>query len=175
MRGLDSKGRFRTPFNPFASTHREDDYCEGNAWQYTWLVPHDVEGLIGCFGGKEAFTGKLDSLFVVSSVLEGAASPDISGLIGQYAHGNEPSHHVVYLYTMIGQPAKTGRQGARDTDDALPRPARRAFGQRGRGADVGMVRPLVAGFLPGRTRRGPLFLRLAPVRPGPRCVSATAC
>ncbi len=80
---------------------------EGNAWQYTWLVPHDVEGLIGCFGGKEAFTGKLDSLFVVSSVLEGAASPDISGLIGQYAHGNEPSHHVVYLYTMIGQPAKT--------------------------------------------------------------------
>lgn len=55
MRGLDSKGGFRTPFNPFASTHREDDYCEGNAWQYTWLVPHDVEGLIGCFGGKEAF------------------------------------------------------------------------------------------------------------------------
>ena len=107
MRGLDSKGRFRTPFNPFRSTHRADDYCEGNAWQYTWLVPHDVEGLIGCFGGKEAFTGKLDSLFVVSSVLEGAASPDISGLIGQYAHGNEPSHHVVYLYTMIGQPWKT--------------------------------------------------------------------
>ena len=70
-------------------------------------MPHDVEGLIGCFGGKEAFTGKLDSLFVVSSVLEGAASPDISGLIGQYAHGNEPSHHVVYLYTMIGQPWKT--------------------------------------------------------------------
>ena len=107
MRGLDSKGGFRTPFNPFASTHREDDYCEGNAWQYTWLVPHDVEGLIGCFGGKEAFVEKLDSLFTVSSVLEGAASPDISGLIGQYAHGNEPSHHVVYLYTMIGQPAKT--------------------------------------------------------------------
>ena len=107
MRGLDSKGGFRTPFNPFASTHREDDYCEGNAWQYTWLVPHDVEGLIGCFGGKEAFVEKLDSLFTVSSVLEGAASPDISGLIGQYAHGNEPSHHVVYLYTMIGQPWKT--------------------------------------------------------------------
>ena len=70
-------------------------------------MPHDVEGLIGCFGGKEAFVEKLDSLFTVSSVLEGAASPDISGLICQYAHGNEPSHHVVYLYTMIGQPAKT--------------------------------------------------------------------
>ena len=51
MRGLDSKGGFRTPFNPFASTHREDDYCEGNAWQYTWLVPHDGEGMIGCVGG----------------------------------------------------------------------------------------------------------------------------
>ena len=107
MRGLDSKGRFRTPFNPFASTHREDDYCEGNAWQYTWLVPHDVEGLIECFGSKEAFTAKLDSLFTVSSELAGAASPDISGLIGQYAHGNEPSHHVLYFYTMIGQPWKT--------------------------------------------------------------------
>lgn len=107
MRGLDSKGRFRTPFNPFASTHREDDYCEGNAWQYTWLAPHDVEGLIGCFGGEEAFTEKLDSLFIVASALEGNASPDISGLIGQYAHGNEPSHHIVYLYTMIGQPGKT--------------------------------------------------------------------
>lgn len=107
MRGLDSKGRFRTPFNPFASTHREDDYCEGNAWQYTWLVPHDVEGLMECFGSREAFVGKLDSLFTASSALEGNASPDISGLIGQYAHGNEPSHHIVYLYTMIGQPAKT--------------------------------------------------------------------
>ncbi|WP_295937030.1 GH92 family glycosyl hydrolase [uncultured Alistipes sp.] len=107
MRGLDSKGRFRTPFNPVASSHREDDYCEGNAWQYTWLVPHDVEGLIGCFGGREAFTAKLDSLFSVSSKLEDGASPDISGLIGQYAHGNEPSHHIVYFYTMIGQPGKT--------------------------------------------------------------------
>ena len=108
MRGRDSKGGWRTPFNPFASTHRADDYCEGNAWQYTWLVPHDVEGLVGCFGGREEMLGKLDSLFTVSSVVEGAeTSPDISGLIGQYAHGNEPSHHVLYLYTMLGQPWKT--------------------------------------------------------------------
>ena len=70
-------------------------------------MPHDVEGLIECFGSKEAFTAKLDSLFTVSSELAGAASPDISGLIGQYAHGNEPSHHVLYFYTMIGQPWKT--------------------------------------------------------------------
>ena len=107
MRGRDSKGGWRTPFNPFASTHRADDYCEGNAWQYTWLAPHDVEGLVGCFGGREEMLGKLDSLFTVSSVVEGAeTSPDISGLIGQYAHGNEPSHHITYIYTMIGQPWK---------------------------------------------------------------------
>ena len=108
MRGKDSKGRFRTPFNPFSSTHRADDYCEGNAWQYTWLAPHDFDGLVGCFGSEGAFLDKLDSLFIVSPEVEGAnTSPDISGLIGQYAHGNEPSHHVLYFYTMAGQPWKT--------------------------------------------------------------------
>ena len=108
MRGTDSKGAFREPFSPFASTHREDDYCEGNGWQYTWLVPHDVEGLQECFGSRERFIEKLDSLFIVSSDIAGDnTSPDISGLIGQYAHGNEPSHHIVYLYTMVGQPWKT--------------------------------------------------------------------
>ena len=107
MRGKDSKGQFRTPFNPFASTHRADDYCEGNAWQYTWLVPHDFKGLIECFGSKEEMLKHLDSLFIVKSELEGDASPDISGLIGQYAHGNEPSHHILYFYTMAGQPWKT--------------------------------------------------------------------
>ena len=111
LRGVDSKGAFREPFSPFASTHREDDYCEGNGWQYTWLVPHDVEGLQECFGSRERFVEKLDSLFVVSSELEGGnASPDISGLIGQYAHGNEPSHHTVYLYSMVGQPWKTAEK-----------------------------------------------------------------
>lgn len=108
IRGKDSWGEFRREYSPFASTHRADDYCEGNGWQYTWLVPHDVKGLIGCFGSKDAFIGKLDSLFTVSSVIEGGeSSPDISGLIGQYAHGNEPSHHILYLYTMAGQPWKT--------------------------------------------------------------------
>ncbi len=110
MRGLSSDGKFRTPFNPFESAHREDDYTEGNAWQYTWLVPHDVDGLIGLFGGKANFTQKLDSLFLAEGSLGKAASPDISGLIGQYAHGNEPSHHVLYLYTMIGQPWKTAEK-----------------------------------------------------------------
>ena len=108
MRGRDSKGGWRTPFSPFASTHRADDYCEGNAWQYTWLAPHDVAGLEACFGSREKMLEKLDSLFTVSSVVEGGeTSPDISGLIGQYAHGNEPSHHILYLYTMLGRPWKT--------------------------------------------------------------------
>lgn len=108
MRGKDSRGRFRTPFNPFSSSHRADDYCEGNAWQYTWLAPHDFDGLVGCFGSKEAFLAKLDSLFSASDVVAGAnTSPDISGLIGQYAHGNEPSHHILYFYTMAGEPWKT--------------------------------------------------------------------
>ena len=108
IRGKDSNGRFRKEYSPFASTHRADDYCEGNGWQYTWLVPHDFRGLVECFGSKEAFLGKLDSLFTVSSVVEGEeTSPDISGLIGQYAHGNEPSHHILYFYAMAGQPWKT--------------------------------------------------------------------
>ena len=107
IRGKDSKGRFREDYSPFSSKHRADDYCEGNGWQYTWLVPHDVKGLMECFGGRDAFITKLDSLFLVPSVVEGAeSSPDISGLIGQYAHGNEPSHHILYLYTMAGQPWK---------------------------------------------------------------------
>ena len=106
MRGVDSKGKFRTPFNPFHSVHRFDDFTEGNAWQYTWLVPHDVHGLVSLFGSEKKFTKKLDSLFVVQGDLGADASPDISGLIGQYAHGNEPSHHVIYMYNYVGQPYK---------------------------------------------------------------------
>lgn len=107
LRGKNSAGMFQEPFDPFNSAHREDNYCEGNAWQYTWLVPHDIDGLMACFGGKDAFLSKLDSLFVVSGSIGETASPDISGLIGQYAHGNEPGHHTCYLYTMAGQPWKT--------------------------------------------------------------------
>ncbi|MDR0412311.1 MAG: GH92 family glycosyl hydrolase [Dysgonamonadaceae bacterium] len=107
VRGLSSEGKFRLPFNPFESIHRENDYTEGNAWQYTWLVPHDVPGLMELFGGKEAFLAKLDSLFTAEGDLGSQASPDISGLIGQYAHGNEPSHHIAYLYSCAGQPWKT--------------------------------------------------------------------
>ena len=111
IRGRFLNGGWRTPFSPFASSHRADDYCEGNAWQYTWLAPHDVEGLQACFGSRERMLEKLDSLFTVSSVIEGEEiSPDISGMIGQYAHGNEPSHHILYLYAMLGQPWKTAEK-----------------------------------------------------------------
>lgn len=108
MRGKNLNGEFRPKFDPYRSSHREDDYCEGNAWQYTFLVPHDLEGLVECFGNKERFISKLDSLFTVSSELTGEyVSADITGLIGQYAHGNEPSHHILYFYTMLGEPHKT--------------------------------------------------------------------
>ena len=106
IRGRSASGAWRTPFDPFHSRHMEQDYTEGNAWQYTWLVPHDIEGLMECFGGRERFVGKLDSLFLAEGDMGAHASPDISGLIGQYAHGNEPSHHITYIYTMIGQPWK---------------------------------------------------------------------
>lgn len=108
MRGLDSKGEWRTPFNPRTSNHRTDDYCEGTAWQWTWFVPHDVEGLMNLMGGQEPFIEKLDSLFTADSSLEGeATSADISGLIGQYAHGNEPSHHIIHLYNYANAPWRT--------------------------------------------------------------------
>ena len=108
MRGVDSNGKWRTPFNPRSSNHRSDDYCEGTAWQWTWFVPHDVEGLIDLMGGRKKFTEKLDSLFTADSSLEGdLVSADITGLIGQYAHGNEPSHHIIHLYNYAGQPWKT--------------------------------------------------------------------
>ncbi len=106
MRGKLCDGTWREPFDPFHSVHLEDDYIEGNAWQYTWLVPHDVKGLSALFGGKEAFMQKLDSLFLVSSDLNEGASVDITGMIGQYAHGNEPSHHILYIYPYLGERAK---------------------------------------------------------------------
>ncbi len=107
IRPRNSEGEWREPFDPFHSDHNADDYCEGNAWQYTWLVPHDVEGMAECFGSREAMIKKLDSLFTVSSEITGEnRSSDISGLIGQYAHGNEPSHHTLYIYAMLSQPWK---------------------------------------------------------------------
>lgn len=108
MRPRLSDGSWKSPFDPSGLTHAESnggDYTEGNAWQYTWHVQHDVPGLIKLMGGKKAFCQKLDSLFTVK--MEGAALADVTGLIGTYAQGNEPSHHVAYLFALAGQPART--------------------------------------------------------------------
>ena len=110
MRGIRTDGSWNEPFDPAVSQHRNDDYCEGNAWQYTWLVSHDPHGLIDLFGSDETFLKKLDMLFTISSEQKAGASADITGLIGQYAHGNEPSHHIPYLYAFAGQQWKTAEK-----------------------------------------------------------------
>ncbi|WP_345949725.1 GH92 family glycosyl hydrolase [Mucilaginibacter sp. PAMB04274] len=111
MRGKDSNRHWRQPFNVFHLSHAGDaggDYTEGNAWQYTWSVQHDVPGLIQLMGGKVKTAQKLDSLFTLPSTKEGNGfTGDVTGLIGQYAHGNEPSHHVAYMYTLLGKPHRT--------------------------------------------------------------------
>lgn len=106
LRAVGTDGKFRLPFNPFFAEHRTNDYTEGNSWQYTFLVPHDVKGLIKLFGSDKAFMSKLDSLFFVEGWAGDNASPDMSGMTGQYAHGNEPSHHVIYMYNYAGRPDK---------------------------------------------------------------------
>jgi putative alpha-1,2-mannosidase len=108
MRGKNSDGSFDglEDFNP---NHQTRAFTEGNAWQYLWLVPHDVEGLTKMLGGRDIAVKRLDSLFIADSQLNEEAQPDISGLIGQYAHGNEPSHHIVYMYSLMGQPRKTAK------------------------------------------------------------------
>ena len=108
MRGKLSDGNWKPGFNPLFSNHRDDEYTEGNAWQYLWFVPHMPETLIELIGGKDTFIQKLDSLFNTSEKVQGEfASSDISGLIGQYAHGNEPSHHTAYLFNIAGQAWRT--------------------------------------------------------------------
>ncbi|ATA68321.1 alpha-mannosidase [Capnocytophaga cynodegmi] len=109
MRGKSASGKWREPFDPKHSNHREaTDYTEGNAWQHSWFVPQNPQGLIEAFGGKEKFTTHLEKLFTESSEITGDnVSADITGLIGQYAHGNEPSHHIAYLFNKAGKPHRT--------------------------------------------------------------------
>jgi predicted alpha-1,2-mannosidase len=112
MRGRDADGEWVEPFDPVRASHRVNtDYTEGNAWQHSWFVPHDVARLIHLMGGDRAFMAKLDSLFAADTAITGEhVSPDISGMLGQYAHGNEPSHHIAYLYPYAGAPWKTQHQ-----------------------------------------------------------------
>ncbi|TSD63304.1 glycoside hydrolase family 92 protein [Inquilinus sp. KBS0705] len=110
MRGRLTNGDWVKPFAHLDSGQLATggDYTEGNAWQYVWQVQQDIPGLIKLMGGKKAFSNKLDSLFSMESKVFGKGSTlDVTGLIGQYAHGNEPVHHVAYLYTLAGNPAKT--------------------------------------------------------------------
>ena len=105
----NEKGEWMEPFDPLKyGANGGNPFTEGNAWQYFWYVPHDVEGLIELTGGKKAFEKKLDTFFTLTET-SGAKNDNISGLIGQYAHGNEPSHHVAYLYNYAGRPDKTAR------------------------------------------------------------------
>jgi predicted alpha-1,2-mannosidase len=97
-------GNFLTPFDPYKVDH---NYTEGNAWQYSFYIPQDISGHIKLLGGKEKLAEKLDSLFTTSSKLTGHKQPDITGLIGQYVHGNEPSHQIAYEYDYAAQPWKT--------------------------------------------------------------------
>lgn len=107
MRGVMADGSFRTPFNPRYSSHMKSDYTEGNAFQWSFFVPHDMDSFIAEIGGKKELETRLDTLFTTSSQIDGAeASGDITGLIGQYAHGNEPSHHMAYLYNWTDAPWK---------------------------------------------------------------------
>ena len=111
MRGRNSDGTWDTPFDPFKISHAGTgggNYTEGNAWQYTWHVQHDVNGLIDLMGGAEKFCTKLDSLFILDPVVYGdGLTLDVTGLIGQYAQGNEPCHHVPYMYNYAGKPWRT--------------------------------------------------------------------
>ena len=109
LRAKMKDGSWAVPFNPIEMGHSKKwrDYTESNAWQTTFGIQHDVTGYIELMGGDKAFVTKLDALFNQPSTLPADAPPDISGMVGQYAHGNEPSHHIAYLYSYAGEPAKT--------------------------------------------------------------------
>ena len=111
VRGRDTTGAWRTPFDPFALGHGadiENDFTEGNAWQYTWHIMQNPNGLVAAFGGKDAFAERLDRLFRLPENIVGAGfTGDVSGLIGQYAHGNEPGHHTAYFFQYAGRGDRT--------------------------------------------------------------------
>ena len=126
-RGKTTAGRWRDPFDPYALGHGADtdnDFTEGNAFQYSWHVMQDVPGLVAAMGGTEKFAARLDSLFAAPDKIQGAGMVvDVTGLIGQYVHGNEPSHHVIYFYPQVGRPEKAAER-IREVFDKfyLPKP-----------------------------------------------------
>jgi predicted alpha-1,2-mannosidase len=127
VRGRDGKGKWRSPFDPFALSHgagHDTDFTEGSSFQYSWHVMQDVPGLIKAMGGRERFIERLDGLFSAPSKTAGMGEVlDVTGLIGQYVHGNEPSHHVIYFYPQVGHPEKAAER-IREVFDRfyLPKP-----------------------------------------------------
>ncbi|MFN4975143.1 MAG: GH92 family glycosyl hydrolase [Bacteroidota bacterium] len=111
MRAKNSRGEFLPNFDPLLSEHGFDgQYIEGTAWQHSFFVPHDVQGFAELMGGKNQLVKKLDDLFSAPSELHGEnTSVDVTGLIGQYAHGNEPSHHIIYMYSALGHREKAAK------------------------------------------------------------------
>ncbi|MGF1686496.1 GH92 family glycosyl hydrolase [Photobacterium japonica] len=105
MRPVMMDGSFMAPFDPYGTAHETGNYTEGNAWQWTWFVPHDIAGLKTIMGGEAAFQKNLEATFTAES--QGTETADMSGLIGQVAFGNEPSHHIPYLYNWTAEPWKT--------------------------------------------------------------------
>jgi len=111
MRPKDSQGNWKTPFDAHIYNEGTNaDYTEGTASQYSWYVPQDVPGLIALMGGEEKFVAKLDALFTDEEANKKASAEDIQGRIGEYWHGNEPSHHIIYLYSYAGQPWKAAQR-----------------------------------------------------------------
>lgn len=116
-RPKDAAGAWLAPFDPTFVGHGKDQhYAEANAWQYTWFVPQDVPGLMKLMGGREKFVERLDALFTTNAEM-GKAVLDISGIIGQYAHGNEPGHHTIYLYDYAGEPWKAQHMARRVVEE----------------------------------------------------------
>ena len=111
FRGVDCEGEWNPVFAPLSSNKTiAKDYAEGNAWQYLWLAPQDVSGLMELMGGQDRFISRLDSFFIIENQEDSEVLVDLTGLIGQYAHGNEPSHHIAYLYAMAGEQWKTAEK-----------------------------------------------------------------
>ena len=111
LQGKNTQGEWRKNFNPIdVSRLGSDDFTEGNSWQYTFFAPQDVDGLIHLIGGTTAFAQKLDSMFNQPSVNNNPESPDVSGMIGQYSQGNEPSHQIAYMYNFVGEPFRTAER-----------------------------------------------------------------
>ena len=161
MRGSNQDGSWQTPFNPFKWG---DAFTEGNSWHYTWSVFHDVQGLMNLMGGKKPFVATLDTVFTLppkfdesyyGSVIHEIREMQIANM-GQYAHGNQPMQHMIYLYNYAGQPWKTQYWVREVHGPPLPAHARRLLRRRRQRPNLGLVRVFGPGLLPRLPRHRPV-------------------